>query len=194
MRYWCTTNFVASVERTYTNMTLGPIFISPEPNAFSGASVPAILGHEFSGTIERVGSDVPHLKPGDRVAIQPHMAPLSGYFAQRGAHFLDRDSAATGLTWGWGGFADYAVMKAYATVKMPDALSFRQGAMVEPAAVAVTAVDRSGLEPGGSVLITGGGPIGVLTAMAAEAAGAARIFLANPIPRGASVSPNSAYP
>ena len=158
----------------------GPIFISPTPNVFSGASVPQILGHEFSGEIEAVGREVRHLHPGDRVAIQPHMGPLDGYFGSRGLHFLAPGGAATGLTWPWGGFAEYAVMKAYATVKMPDGLSFEQGAMVEPAAVAVTACDRSGLEPGGTILVTGGGPIGVLAVMAAHAAGAGKIFLSEP--------------
>lgn len=158
----------------------GPHFISAEPNSFSGASIPQILGHEFSGVIEAVGTDVKHLMPGDRVTIQPHMGPLDGYFGVRGAHFLGTRGAATGLTWPWGGFAEYSVMKAYATVRMPDGMSFEQGAMVEPAAVAVTAVDRSGLAPGGSVLITGGGPIGALAVMAADAAGAGRIFLSEP--------------
>ena len=71
-------------------------------------------------------------------------------------------------------------MKAYATVKMPDTLTFQQGAMVEPAAVAVTAIDRSGLETGGSILISGAGPIGALAALAAVAAGAGRIFVSEP--------------
>lgn len=158
----------------------GPHFISPQPNSFSGASIPAILGHEFSGEIEAVGSAVSHLKIGDRVSIQPHMGPSDGYFGVRGLHFLGTRGAATGLTWAWGGFAEYAVMKAYATIKMPDTLSFKQGALVEPAAVAVTAVDESGLQPGGSVLVTGGGPIGALTVMAAHAAGASQIFLSEP--------------
>ncbi|WCA62324.1 alcohol dehydrogenase catalytic domain-containing protein (plasmid) [Agrobacterium tumefaciens] len=158
----------------------GPHFISAAPNDFSGASIPAILGHEFSGEVEAVGEHVKHLRPGDRVAIQPHMGPADGYFGVRGLHFLGTRGAATGLTWNWGGFADYAVMKAYATVKMPDGLSYEQGAMVEPAAVAVTAVDRSGLQPGGTILITGGGPIGALAVMAAHAAGAGKIVLSEP--------------
>ena len=158
----------------------GPIFISSTPNGFSGASVPQILGHEFGGLIEAVGRDVRHLHAGDRVAIQPHMGPPDGYFGTRGLHFLGTRGAATGLTWPWGGFAEYAVMKAYATIRLPAGLSFEQAAMVEPAAVAVTAVDRSGLEPGGSILITGGGPIGALTVMAAHAAGAGQIFLSEP--------------
>ena len=123
----------------------GPHFISAQPNSFSGASLPQILGHEFSGEIEAVGGDVKHLQRGDRVAIQPHMGPTDGYFGVRGLHFLGTRGAATGLTWNWGGFAHYAVMKSYAAVKLPDSVTFEQAAMVEPAAVAVTAVDRSGL-------------------------------------------------
>ena len=160
----------------------GPIFISSTRNAFSGASIPQILGHEFSGVIEAPGRDVKHLKAGDRVSIQPHMGPLDGYFGVRGLHFLAPRGATTGLTWSSGGFAEYAVMKAYATVRMPDTLTFQQGAMVEPAAVAVTAIDRSGLETGGSILISGAGPIGALAALAADAAGAGRIFISEPNP------------
>lgn len=158
----------------------GPHFISAKPNSFSGASIPQILGHEFSGVVEAVGSCVAHLKPGDRVAIQPHMGPADGYFGVRGLHFLGPRGAATGLTWGWGGFAEHSVMKAGGTIKLPDGVTFEQGAMVEPTAVAVTAVDRSGIEPGGTILITGGGPIGALAVMAAHAAGAGRIFLSEP--------------
>ena len=160
----------------------GPHFISQIPNSFSGASIPQILGHEFSGVIEAVGRDVRHLRIADRVAIQPHMGPQDGYFGSRGLHFLGNKGAASGLTWPWGGFAEYAVMKAYATVRMPDGLTFEEGAMVEPAAVAVTAIDRGGLEPGGTILITGGGPIGALAVMAAHAAGAGKIFLSEPNP------------
>ena len=160
----------------------GPIFISSIPNAFSGASIPQILGHEFSGVIESLGRDVKHLHTGDRVSIQPHLGPLNGYFGVRGLHFLAPHGAATGMTWSWGGLAEFAVMKAYATVRMPDTLTFQQGAMVEPAAVAVTAIDRSGLETGGSILISGAGPIGALAALAADAAGAARIFVSEPNP------------
>lgn len=158
----------------------GPHFISKTPNSFSGASVPQILGHEFSGVIEAVGSGVDHLVAGDRVSIQPHMGPADGFFGVRGLHFLGPRGAATGLTWNWGGFAEFAVMKAHATIKMPETMTFEQGAMVEPAAVAVTAVDQSGLMPGGSILVTGAGPIGALTVMAAHAAGAGKIFLSEP--------------
>lgn len=160
----------------------GPMFVSATPNSFSGASIPQILGHEFSGTVEAVGEDVRHLKAGDRVSIQPHMGPLDGYFGSRGLHFLSGRGAAAGQTWPWGGFAEYATLKSYAAVKMPDELTFEQGAMVEPTAVAVTAIDRSGLEAGGSIVITGGGPIGALTVMAAHAAGAGKIFLSEPNP------------
>ena len=160
----------------------GPIFISAIPNAFSGASNSTNSWTRIQWRYRVFGRDVKHLKMGDRVSIQPHMGPLDGYFGVRGLHFLAPRGAATGLTWSSGGFAEYAVMKAYATVKMPDTLTFQQGAMVEPAAVAVTAIDRSGLEAGGSILMSGAGPIGALAALAADAAGAGRIFVSEPNP------------
>lgn len=158
----------------------GPVFISERPNIFSGASIPQILGHEYSGVVERVGRDVQHLSPGDRVAIQPQIGPLDGYFGTRNLHFLGPQSSAVGLTWPWGGFANYSIVKSYSAVKMPDGLTFAQGAMVEPAAVAVHALDRTELQSGGSILITGGGPIGALAVLAAHAAGAGKIFLSEP--------------
>ena len=80
---------------------------------------------------------------------------------------------------------ELAVVKDYTAIKLPDDVTDQQGALIEPAAVAVHAVDRSGLQPGGSILITAG-PIGALAVLAARAAGAGRILA--PIPTGAAAS------
>jgi (R,R)-butanediol dehydrogenase / meso-butanediol dehydrogenase / diacetyl reductase len=77
---------------------------------------------------------------------------------------------------------ELALVKEYNCIRMPDYISDQEGALIEPAAVAVHAMDRSGITPGGSVLITGGGPIGALAVLAARAAGAARIVLSEPNP------------
>ena len=77
---------------------------------------------------------------------------------------------------------ELAVVKDYTAIKLPDDVTDQQGALIEPAAVAVHAVDRSGLQPGGSILITGAGPIGALAVLAARAAGAGRILVSEPNP------------
>jgi (R,R)-butanediol dehydrogenase/meso-butanediol dehydrogenase/diacetyl reductase len=88
--------------------------------------------------------------------------------------------AAVGLTWPWGGFAEYAVVGEAQVAALPDTMSDAAGALVEPTAVAVHAVSSSPVRPGDTVLITGGGPIGQLVALAAIAAGAGGVILSEP--------------
>jgi (R,R)-butanediol dehydrogenase/meso-butanediol dehydrogenase/diacetyl reductase len=78
--------------------------------------------------------------------------------------------------------AERAVIKDYNAQPIPDALSDEQGAMIEPAAVALYGVDRGGVQAGSTVLVSGAGPIGALTVLAARAAGAALIIVAEPNP------------
>ena len=158
----------------------GPIFIPVEPHPFSGTSGPQILGHEFGGVVEAVGEGVEAVKPGDRVSVQPLIMPRSGdYFADRGLFHLSPQLALAGLSWVSGGMADYALLNDYNVQKIPDTLSDEEAALVEPSAVAVYACDRGGVTAGSSVLVTGAGPIGLLTLLAARAAGAAQLFVSD---------------
>jgi (R,R)-butanediol dehydrogenase/meso-butanediol dehydrogenase/diacetyl reductase len=80
--------------------------------------------------------------------------------------------ACVGLSFGWGGIAELAVVPASHVSVLPDAVSDLQGALVEPAAVAAYGVDTAGVRPGDSVLVTGAGPIGALAALYASSLGA----------------------
>ena len=162
--------------------TDGPIWTSASQNSFSGAALPQILGHEFAGRVEAVGSSVTTLRVGDRVSIQPQVGPRDGYFGSRNLAFLSGRGATIGLSWPWGGMGELVIVKDHTAIKLPDDVTDQQGALIEPAAVAVHAVDRSGLQPGGSILVTGAGPIGALAVLAARAAGAGRIFVSEPNP------------
>jgi (R,R)-butanediol dehydrogenase/meso-butanediol dehydrogenase/diacetyl reductase len=156
---------------------------TPHPrNAYSGAELPQILGHEFAGEVVEVGAEVTSVKRGDRVSIQPQVGLRTDYFGRQNLFQLSKNSAVIGLSWPWGGMSDLALVNEYNAYRLPDDVSDELGAMIEPAAVAVAAVDRSNLKPGDRVLVTGGGPIGVLTAMAARAAGASRIVISEPNP------------
>lgn len=157
----------------------GPIFVPREPHPYSGAQLPLVLGHEFGGRVVAVGAAVTSVKPGDRVSVQPHIAPRDDYYGRRGQYQLSDDLAIAGLSWAWGGFGEYAVLNDYNTVPIPDAVTDVQAALVEPAAVAVYAVTRAGVRPGDKVLVTGAGPIGQLVAMAAQAAGASLVLLSD---------------
>lgn len=146
----------------------GPISSTREPHPFTGASMPQILGHEFSGRVEAVGSDVTHLSVGDRVSIQPQMAPADEYYGKRRLYQLSPQVGVVGLSWWWGGMAELAIVKDYSAFRVPDEVTDIQAALVEPAAVAVHAIDRAAVKPGSSVLISGFGPIGALAASPRE--------------------------
>lgn len=160
----------------------GPIVTPQTPHVFTGASNPQILGHEFSARVKKVGSAVSHVGPGDRVSIQPLLSPRDDYYAKRGLHHLSPKMGCVGLSWAWGGMAEQAVIKDYNAQPIPDNLTDEQAAMIEPAAVAMYGVDRGGVTAGSTVLVSGAGPIGALTVLAARAAGAAVVIVAEPNP------------
>ncbi|MBB6487169.1 2,3-butanediol dehydrogenase [Rhizobium lusitanum] len=158
----------------------GPIFVPKEPHPFTKAHGPQVLGHEFGGVVRAVGEGVSHVKIGDRVSVQPLIMPRVGdYYADRGLFHLSSQLALAGLSWHSGGMSQAALLNDYNVQPIPASLSDEEAALVEPTAVAVYACDRAGVTAGSSVLITGAGPIGILTAMAASAAGATQLFLSD---------------
>ncbi|MEU6602560.1 2,3-butanediol dehydrogenase [Streptomyces flaveolus] len=158
----------------------GPIVIPTEPHPLSGAAAPQILGHEFAGEVLEVGSEVTAARPGDRVTVMPLVYCGHCYFCRRGLNHLCPQMACTGLSWPGGGIAEQVVVPDYQVTRIPDAVSDVQGAMIEPAAVAAYGVDRTGLRAGDSILITGAGPIGALSALYAHAAGASQVIVSEP--------------
>lgn len=158
----------------------GPIVTPQVPHVYTGATNPQILGHEFSAIVADKGSAVSNVKVGDRVSIQPLISPRDDYYGRRGLYHLSEQMGCVGLSWAWGGMAEYAVVNDYNVAVVPKGVSDVQAAMIEPAAVAVYAVDRGGVSSGSTVLISGIGPIGALTLLAARAAGAAVIFVSEP--------------
>src|SRR5258708_18186701 len=142
-----------------------------------------ILGYEFSGTVVEVGSELEDYRVGDRVAIQPLLTPGDDYYSVRGLAHLSEQSGVVGIrNWVWGGMGEYALLNDYNVFKLPDPVSDEQGALVEPAAVTLYAVDNSGLQAGNTVLISGAGTIGALTVLSVNAVGASQIFVAEPNP------------
>jgi (R,R)-butanediol dehydrogenase/meso-butanediol dehydrogenase/diacetyl reductase len=152
----------------------GPLYTPAE-------NLPQVIGHEFSGEVLETGSGVTHVSVGDRVAVLPHVFCGQCFFCVRGRQGLCTKLRLTGVTWPWGGLAEQAVVPAYQAVKLPAGVSYEQGAILEPLATVIHGVERSGLRPGGSVLITGAGPIGQLAVLACTAAGAGSIFISEPV-------------
>ncbi|WP_417875000.1 2,3-butanediol dehydrogenase [Xanthomarina gelatinilytica] len=159
--------------------THGPQLIPVDkPYALNGHQGTTTLGHEFSGIVEEVGKSVKNIKKGDRVTVEPIFKNPESPFITTGEYNLSEPLGFVGLTSN-GAFAKYVVVEDYMVHKIPNSMTFEQGAIVEPAAVAAYAIQRSGMKMGDSVLITGAGPIGLLTVQVAVATGASHIFVSD---------------
>jgi (R,R)-butanediol dehydrogenase/meso-butanediol dehydrogenase/diacetyl reductase len=160
----------------------GPIVTPVEPHPLTGAKNPQILGHEFAGDVVAVGSGVSRVDVGDRVAIMPLAYCGHCVYCERGLQHLCATMACVGLSHAWGGMAELATVAEYQVVRLPEGVTYRQGALIEPTAVAAYGVERAGVTAGDRVLITGAGPIGALAALCARAAGASTVFVSEPSP------------
>ena len=166
----------------------GPIVTPTTPHPLTGVTLPQVLGHEFSARVVEIGSDVRDVRVGDRVAIMPAIVCGRCYYCRRGLGHLCVRFACTGLSAETGGLAQYAVLKDYQLAVLPDSVTDVEGAVVEPASVAAHGVDRAGVHGGDVVLVTGAGPIGVLSAMYARAIGASTVVIAEPNPNRSALA------
>ncbi len=160
----------------------GPVSIPVTPHPSSGAAVPQILGHEFSAVVMSVGDGVRLVSGGDRVAVIPHINQAGDYFTRRHLGHISPATVIVGMTYPWGGMGQFVLVPEQNVVRLPPGMTDEQGALVEPASVALHAIDLGGIGPGSSVLITGAGPIGVLAALCAVAAGATKVIVFEPNP------------
>ena len=136
---------------------------------------PMVLGHESAGVVEYVGQGVTHLSPGDRVAIEPGVPCRSCSFCKSGRYNLCPDVQFLATPPVDGSMARYIVHAADSCYELPDHVSLDEGAMLEPLSVGIHACRRGGVGMGSQVLITGAGPIGLVSLLAAKVAGASRV-------------------
>lgn len=158
-------------------------------HGYCGAFVPTqpfILGHELAGEVAEVGEDVTGLKTGQRVTVNPARACGFCDYCRGGRGNLCRQTIMLGSASTRpptdGAFAEFVVVRADQCHPLPPELDDGLGAMMEPWAVALHAVKRAGSVSGQRVLVTGGGPIGLLTAMAARAYGATPVVVSDLMP------------
>lgn len=139
---------------------------------------PVIMGHEFSGEVTKVGAGVTNVKVGDRVVAEPHSMNCGlCEYCRRGMVQMCADKRSPG--WGIdGAFADYLKMPAQLIHKIPDGVSWELAALAEPLAIAVHQVSEAGvIEMQDFVLITGAGPMGILSTFVAKTQGAGKVLL-----------------
>lgn len=132
-------------------------------------------GHEFAGEVAAVGDGVQGFAPGDRVAVEPLLRCQECGFCRSGQYQLCSRRVLLG-TFAPGGMAEYVSVPAYTLYRLPEALDFELGALAEPLAVAVHGLHLAGLTPGDRVLVMGSGTIGLMSIMAARAAGASEVI------------------
>lgn len=159
----------------------GPIFVPvDEDHPLSHDKAPITMGHEYCGTVLELGDGVTDLAVGDRVAIEPIFACGECAACLEGKYNLCDSLGFVGLSGGHGGFATYSVVPARMVHKMPQGLSMEQGALVEPAAVALHAVRLSKIKAGDKAAVFGAGPIGLLVVESLRVAGASEIHVVEP--------------
>jgi len=139
---------------------------------------PVTLGHEFAGVIVELGEGITGWEVGDRVVCEPHTLACGKCWLCRQGHVqicADKRSPGWGID---GAFAKYLVMDAKLLHRLPDSVSFDAGALVEPTANTVHDVgERAKVEPEDFVVVLGPGPIGLLAAQVAKAAGAREVLI-----------------
>jgi D-xylulose reductase len=132
--------------------------------------------------VAEVGADVTHLKPGDRVCMEPGIPDMDSRAVREGFYNLDPAVRFWATPPIHGCLRPYVVHPAAFTFRLPDNVSFGEGAIVEPLAIGLQAAKKAALKPGDVAVVIGAGTIGAMTALAALAGGAARVILADLVP------------
>jgi len=138
---------------------------------------PVTLGHEFSGVIHAVGERVSGWAPGDRVVSELHGAACGECsLCRTGNMFACPNKRPIGW-WTDGAYADFIRVPSWLLHRVPEELSLVHATLTEPLAVCLNALERAPIEPESFVAVVGPGPIGILAALAARAAGARTVAL-----------------
>jgi Threonine dehydrogenase and related Zn-dependent dehydrogenases len=138
---------------------------------------PLVLGHESGGTIVAVGADVDASRVGQRVSIEPQHPSTTSTETLSGAYNLDPQMRFYAVPGTDGAFTEYTTIQSHFAHQVPDELSDDAAALLEPLSVAVATARKAGFTVGSRVLITGSGPIGIVTAQVARAYGASEIIV-----------------
>jgi 2-desacetyl-2-hydroxyethyl bacteriochlorophyllide A dehydrogenase len=142
-----------------------------------------IMGHEFSGVIEKVGSQVSNLKPGDRVAIDPQVSCGTCFACAQGWRNLCDSVQVVGSAmrgYRHGANAEYVAVPAENAYVLPSSVSFPEAALAEPAGNAIHLIRRVGVQKGSNVVIIGAGAIGSIAVQVAKAYGAKHVTVIEP--------------
>ncbi len=153
----------------YTHGRIGPYVVDR----------PMVLGHEASGRVVEVGAAVKGLAVGDRVCMEPGIPDLTSRASRLGLYNVDPNVVFWATPPVHGCLTPQVVHPAAFTYKLPDNVSYGEGAMVEPFAIGMQAAMKARLQPGDVAVVTGCGTIGIVTALAALAGGCSRVLVSD---------------
>jgi D-xylulose reductase len=162
----------------YTHGRIGPFMVKE----------PMVLGHEAAGTITEVGPAVTSLKVGDRVCMEPGIPDLTSKASKLGLYNVDPSVVFWATPPVHGCLTPEVVHPAGFTFKLPDNVSFAEGAMVEPFAVGLQAAVKARIQPGDFAVVIGAGPIGIMAALAALAGGCSRVLISDLLPEKLAIA------
>lgn len=140
---------------------------------------PRILGHEFSGCVEKVGKNVTKVKVGDKVAVDPNDYCNNCYYCNNAKKHLCNNMTAVGVSLD-GGFAEYVTVKENLVFKIADNVSYESAAMVEPISCCLHGIDLMNIKQGDTVMVVGAGNIGLMMAQLLKYKGAVNIIAVEP--------------
>ncbi|ELZ27072.1 L-threonine 3-dehydrogenase [Halogeometricum pallidum JCM 14848] len=159
------------VEVEYAGMCGSDAGIYKFKAPFERMNLPTVIGHEYSGRVAEVGADVTAFSPGDRVVERPIRPCGDCYQCQIGEENVCQHTELTGIDHD-GAYEELIAVPEHVLHPVPDGVSAKHAAIVEPTAIATRAViENSRVSPGDRVLVEGPGPIGLLCAQVADAQG-----------------------
>ncbi|MCI8296294.1 MAG: alcohol dehydrogenase catalytic domain-containing protein [Lachnospiraceae bacterium] len=138
--------------------------------------LPTTIGHELAGVVEQVGDGVEKVKVGDRVCVEPLIACGTCYYCQRGRYDYCEHLKLKYRT-GSSGYGEFYYAEERWVHKLPEDVSFEEGALMEPFACAVHAVMKAKVRLGDTVCVMGDGPIALMLAQLSRAAGGTHVFV-----------------
>ena len=142
---------------------------------------PMVLGHEPAGVIDKLGAGVSGWSPGDRAAFEPALYCYHCEYCLSGRHNICANIRFLSMPEDPGFLRDYVILPVANLLPLPDGLSFAEGTVAEPLAVALHSLEFAAVRPGETAVVFGAGPIGLLTIAALRMAGASRIWSVDPV-------------
>jgi len=150
-----------------------------DPHIFKGhfpAPTPLILGHEFVGRVVKVGRNVTSVKVGDKATADINISCGRCYFCRMGQKLFCKDIVQIGVHVN-GAFAEYVKVPVDNVYKLPEEMTWEEGAYIEPLACAIHGQERANVTMGSTVAIIGAGPMGLVHALLAKLNGASKVII-----------------